>query len=197
MIEVRPATAGRYGDVEELFRTNGTTKGCWCMFFVVPNKEFSAGWGAGNHEKFGELVGAADPPAGLLAYRAGEPVGWCAIGPRSRYGRALRSKVLQGRATAEDDSVWLLPCFFVRRDARRSGVTRELIAGAVELARGSGASAVEAFPLASTEGRAPAGDAFIGTEAMFAACGFEEVSRPTPRRVLMRRPLSSPSSRRR
>jgi GNAT superfamily N-acetyltransferase len=179
-------TADRLGDLGELFGTNATTRGCWCMYFLVTQKEFGGGWGAVNRSHFEDFARDAGPPAGLLAYRDGEPVGWCAAGPRSRYPRALRSTVLKGRSLDEDDAVWLVPCFFIRRDARRSGVTRELLAAAVAQAREHSAAAIEGFPLATTENRHSVAEAFVGVEEVFAGCGFKAMARPTPKRVLMR-----------
>jgi GNAT superfamily N-acetyltransferase len=186
--EIHPLTSDRLDDLAELFGTNGTTRGCWCMFFLVTGREFTAGWGTGNRARFEEFAAGQDPPAGLLAYRDREPVGWCAMGPRSRYPRALRSPVRAGRDPSEDQDVWLVPCFFVRRGARRAGLTRALLAAAVAQAEESGATAIEGFPLAG-EGRHAAAEAYLGTEPVFATCGFRPLARPSPRRVVMRRPL--------
>jgi len=187
-LTVRPLTVDRLGDLESLFSTNKTTHGCYCMWFLGPVKECHAGWGAVNRDRFGALTEAADEPMGLLAYRGDETVGWCAAGPRSRYARMLRSPVLRNRDADEDERVWLVPCFFVRRDARRSGVTTTLLEAAVKLARKHRAPAIEGFPLAGDRRRS-AGEAFLGVEPLFAACGFTVVDRPSASRVLMRRPL--------
>jgi GNAT superfamily N-acetyltransferase len=183
-MEIRPLNADRRADAGELFDSNPTTRGCWCMWFLLTSKEAHSGWGDGNRRRFEQLATEANPPAGLLAYRDGKPVGWCAVGPRSRYTRALRSPILVGRDPDEDDAVWLVPCFFVRSGARRAGVTRDLLTSAVELARRHGATAIEGFPLA---GSGPhTSDRYLGTEPLFAACGFVAVARPSPRRVVMR-----------
>jgi GNAT superfamily N-acetyltransferase len=187
-MRIEPLTPDRFPDLADLFETNATTRGCWCAYFLITNREFSQGWGGGNRSRFEQLASAGAPPAGLLAYRDHQPVGWCAMGPRSRYPRAMRSLVLKGRDPDEDDRVWLVPCFFVRRTARRTGVTRALLAAAVESARRAGAPAIEGFPLAGERKRAP-GDAYLGLEPVFAACGFTPVARPTPARVVMRRNL--------
>jgi GNAT superfamily N-acetyltransferase len=186
-VQVEPVTASRLDDVAALFGATKTTTGCYCMWFVLPAKECSAGWGDGNRAKFAEMAAQA-PPIGLLAYRDGEPVGWCAAGPRSRYTRALRSPLLAGRATDEDDSVWLVPCFYVRRDARRAGITKALLEAATALARAHGARAIEGFPHAG-DARRSAGEAFVGVEPIFAACGFTATDRRTADRIVMRRPL--------
>src|SRR5262245_33745751 len=187
---IRPLTAARLGDLRTLFGASKTTNGCYCTWFLIPSKECSAGWNGGNQVTFEAMTGTAKQPMGLLAYQGRDPIGWCAAGPRSRYTRALRSNVLKGREPSEDTDVWLVPCFYVRRDARKSGVTRALLEAAVDLARSKGASAVEGFPLAG-DGRRSASEAFLGVEPLFAACGFTATSRPTAGRVIMRRELSS------
>lgn len=56
----------------------------------------------GNRELFRALVAGSDEPVGLLAYRDGEGVGWCAAGPRTRFARALGVPSFKGRDPAED-----------------------------------------------------------------------------------------------
>jgi hypothetical protein len=190
-MEVHPATTDRVGDVADLFGSNTTTRGCWCMCFRVPLREFHGGWRTGaNRVRFEERARTDDPPPGLLAYRDGTPVGWCALGPRSRYPRAIgpRAVVFRHRDPGEDDTVWLVPCFFVRVGARKGGTTQHLLTAAVALAETYGASAIEGWPLA---GPGPhKSDRYYGTEPLFAACGFAAVDRPTPGRVVMRRDLA-------
>jgi len=189
-MEIRPLSADRLGDLGDLFGTNAVTAGCYCMWFLVPVKECHAGWGEPNRRAFESFAAGADPPAGLLAYRDGEPVGWCALGPRSRYARMLRSRLLAGREPAEDDGVWLVPCLFVRRTARRQGITVALLQAAVGLARAAGITAVEGLPYADGARRSP-GDAFVGVAAMFRASGFTEVRPVSKVRVLMRHDLAA------
>jgi len=196
MVEIRAVDAGCRDAVAELFTANGTVAGCGCMFFVLPDKEFSAGWhNRANRDRLLTDI-AEEPPIALVAFDGGRAVGWLAAGPRQRYGRALRSPLLKSREAAEDGpvaslgdkstvSVWFLPCLFVRAGERRKGVAAELLAAAVEVARAHGAAAVEGFPYAGGEKRAT-GEAYIGTEAMFAAAGFTVRARPSAKRVVMR-----------
>jgi GNAT superfamily N-acetyltransferase len=136
------------------------------------------------------LAASSEVPYGVLAYAEGQPVGWCAAGPRSRYARALRSPILKTtRDPAEDDSVWLVPCFFTRVGHRRQGISAQLLDAAVEQARQHDAVAIEGFPLAG-DGPYERTDRYLGTEPLFAARGFRVVSRPSPRRVVMRLDLS-------
>jgi GNAT superfamily N-acetyltransferase len=185
MVEIRAVDAGSRDALAELFTANGTVAGCGCMYFVVDPQEFKAGWhsGANRARLLDDAAHAA--PIGLLAYSGGRAVGWCAAGPRSRYARAMRSPLVKERDPAADDSVWFLPCLFVRAGERRKGVAVRLLTAAVELARNHGAPAVEGFPLTGGAKRA-SGDAYLGTEAMFAAAGFSVVRRPTGNRTIMR-----------
>jgi hypothetical protein len=59
----------------------------------------------------------SDTTSGLIAYLEGEPVGWCAIEPRTSYVR-LRGKPLVWAGRAEDksdESVWAVTCFITLR----------------------------------------------------------------------------------
>jgi GNAT superfamily N-acetyltransferase len=188
-VTVHPVTSKRLEDLADLFGSNGTTRGCWCMYFIASRAEYSVGWGRGNRAQFEALAEASDEPMGLLAYRDGVPVGWCATGPRCRYERTIgpRTRILAGRDPAEDDQVWLVPCFFVRVGERGRGITSALLDEAVDLARSRGAPAIEGFPRAA--GQPPSPDDYVGREEWFAACGFASIARPTPKRVVMRREL--------
>ena len=105
------------------------------------------------------------------------------------YERTLgpRVRILAGRDRAEDDTVWLVPCFFVRVGERGHGVTRALLDAAVELASRHGAPAIEGFPRSA--GQPPSPDDYLGREETFAESGFRCIARPTPRRAVMRRDL--------
>ena len=187
-MEIHPLGPERHSDAADLFESNSTTRGCWCVWFLMPVREAQAGWGPGNRLKFEELAREDGPPAGLLAYQDGTPVGWCAMGPRSRYPQVAKSRLMSHRDPAVDADVWFVPCFFVRVGSRRAGITRQLLGAAIEHARESGARAVEGFPLA---GDGPhKSNRYLGTEPLFAACGFTPIARPSPQRVVMRRDLS-------
>jgi GNAT superfamily N-acetyltransferase len=189
-MDIHPVTPDRLDDLADLFVTGPATRGCWCMWFIAPAERVRAGWhDGGNRRDFEALAAGAGPPLGLIAYDGSLPVGWLATGPRSRYPRAIgpRARILRDRDPAEDDDVWLLPCFFVRVGHRRRGVTAALVAAAVDLAAAHDARAVEGFPIADDYPKAQ--DDFVGKQRRFAECGFACVARPSPRRVVMRRDL--------
>ena len=188
-VVIDPVTVDRLEDLADLFESHVATRGCWCMAFMGTYADFLDGWrGGGNRERFEERAAATDLPMGLLAYEDDRPVGWCSVGPRSRYERAIgpRAKILKGRDPREDDDVWLVTCFFIRVGFRAAGITYKLLEAATELARQHGAKAIEGFPLSSDT---PSADEFIGRERLFEACDYECVARPSPRRAVMRRDL--------
>jgi GNAT superfamily N-acetyltransferase len=157
------------------------------MAFCVTRGQFAVGWlNGGNQRRFKAMATDSPTPMGILASKDYEPVGWCACGPRSRYTTAIsgRSKIMASRPRAEDESVWLLPCLFVRVGHRGQGVSHALVRAAVELARREGAIAIEGWPLAGSERRSA--DAFVGRESVFEDQGFARVDRPSPQRVIMR-----------
>lgn len=184
-VETRPVAADEVADLADLFEHHRTTRKCWCMAFCVTGGRFALGWLTGGNRRGFEAL-AERGVMGVLASVAGRPVGWCACGPRSRYTGAVdgRSSLLRDRPRIEDDTVWLLPCFFVADHHRGTGITATLVRAAVELARGEGAVAIEGWPLARSVG--VSADAFLGREEVFAGIGFECVDRPTTQRALMR-----------
>ena len=192
MTTVRALGPDRIADLETLFGSDPIVNGCWCMWHIVRVADFHAAGRDGNRAKFEELLAESPEPLGLVAYEDGEPVGWCAAGPRSRFTRALATPTLRGRDREEDDAVWLVPCFFVKETARRRGVTSALLEAAVSMAKSAGATAIEGFPDAAGK-RVERGAR--GNEAAFASCGFVSVTRPSEARVIMRRALATRSSR--
>ena len=186
-IDVRPVGPADIDDLADLFERDRNTRHCWCTAFCTTGRQFAAGWfGGGNRRRFAALAAASEHPMGVLALLDGEPVGWCACGPRSRYTAAIsgRSRLLQTRPRQDDDQVWLIACLFVDARHRGRGISHSLIAAAVAQARRAGALAVEAWPLSSSATRAD--DLFLGREEAFQAQGFTCVDRPSPRRSIMR-----------
>jgi GNAT superfamily N-acetyltransferase len=184
-LEIHPLTRDRWDDLANLFDRPGDPKGCWCMFYRVRGREFERLWGAGARAAFREVVDQGPPP-GLLAYRDGTPVGWCAVAPREAYPRILRSRVV-GPLDAEEAGCWSVVCFYVLRSERRGGVAAALLDAAVAFATGHGATAVEGYPKDTAGDRKHANELFVGSMSMFAEAGFTEAGRRSPTRPIMRR----------
>jgi GNAT superfamily N-acetyltransferase len=75
-------------------------------------------------------------------------------------------------------------CFVIRAGFRKRGVSRALARAAVDFARERGARAIEGYPMVTK--KVILEELHVGTEGVCADAGFTEVSRPTPRRAVMR-----------
>jgi GNAT superfamily N-acetyltransferase len=185
-LEIHPLTPDRWDDLATLFDRPGDPRGCWCMYYRVRSREFAELWGTGARTAFRKVVGDGPPP-GLLAYRDGVPVGWCAVAPRDGLPRVLRSPVLR---PLDDAPAWAVTCFYVVRGERRGGVAAALLEAAVAFAAGHGATLVEGYPKDTGGARRSANELFMGSRSMFADAGFREAGRRSVTRPIMRRELS-------
>lgn len=184
-LDIKTLTAGSLDDLDTLFSCKADTNRCWCMWFMMPVKAFHANGAQMNQRAFRELLEHDPFPLGLIAYDKDEPIGWCAVGPRSRYARAIKTPSYEGRDPDEDDHVWLTPCFVVKKEARGQGVMQAMLKAACALATEHGAVAVEGFPFAAS-GNRESKVAQVGFESVFAKCGFSVSRKTTAKRVVMR-----------
>ncbi len=153
-------------------------------------REFKRRRGRGNRRAFRAVV-AAGPPPGVLAYADGEPVGWCAVAPRSAFARLATSRVM---APVDDAAVWSVVCFYVARGYRGRGLTVRLLREAVGLAHRLGARIVEGYPVDSRGQRTADVFVWTGLVGTFREAGFREVLRRSPARPIMRLPLRTAPS---
>ena len=184
-VEVVDCTPDRWPDVVAVFEGPGDPGRCWCQWFYRGDRVDRASAEA-NREALHAQVLSGSP--GVLGYLDGVPSGWCAVAPRPSYSRLARSRVLAGTPADElaDPAVWSVTCFVVRKEARRRGLSERLLAGAVDLARRSGAETVEGYPVDLAGGRAPAAGLYPGPLPVFLRAGFTEVHRGLTGRPVVR-----------
>jgi GNAT superfamily N-acetyltransferase len=191
-ISVVPANAASWEDLQTVFGTRGQASRCQCQRYKLRPRESFRSFPA--EERAHRLLQQTDcghpesgTTSGLVAYLDGEPVGWCAVEPRTAYEGLVRNNRVPWEGRTEDktdDSVWAVTCVFTRAGFRKRGISRALVRAAVDFARERGARAIEGYPM--TTKNAILEELHVGTEGVFANAGFEEVSRPTLRRVVMR-----------
>ncbi|WP_309128718.1 GNAT family N-acetyltransferase [Microbacterium sp.] len=189
-ITTERATISRWDDVQHSLSGGGDGRSCQCIWPVVSNKEWEATNVEQRREMLHDEIQAGSPP-GLVAYVDGEAAGWIRIGPRTVQTRILRTRAIIA-ATEEpldDDRVWSVTCFVVRREHRGKGLNAELLRAAVEYAQESGARLIEAYPVDTSEGMHRSNDLFHGTLSTFRAQGFRQVGTLTRGRVLVVREL--------
>lgn len=187
-----PANEASVADLDAIFGTTDAGH-CRCQRFKI------AGWiwRDSTHDErvamLREQTACGEPDAtttsGLVAYLDGEPVGWVAVEPRTAYPKLRNSRVpWPGRAEdKDDDTVWAVTCFVVRKGFRGRGLTYPLARATIDFARERGAKALEAYPMVAPPGKEITwGETHVGTRQVFEEAGFTEVTRPTVRRVVMR-----------
>lgn len=194
-ISVLPANEASCEDLQTVFGSRGEAARCQCQRYKLePREAFSSFPVAARAERLHRQTNCGNRQAGttsgLVAYLDREPVGWCAVEPRTAYAGLVRVYRVPWMGRAEDKSdrtVWAVTCLFTRAGFRRRGVSRALARAAVDFARARGARAIEAYPMITRAGQDIAwGELHVGSLSVFAAAGFTEVSRPTPRRAVMR-----------
>jgi GNAT superfamily N-acetyltransferase len=192
-VTVVPANEASWEDLRAIFGVRGYPAYCQCQRYKIGHYAWTEPTVAARMERLRQETRCGDPGArvtsGLVAYLDGEPVGWCAVEPRTAYPR-LQTMPIPWKGRDEDkadDGVWAVTCFVTRAGFRRRGVTRGLVRATVAFARERGARALEGYPIITEPGKEITwGEVSVGSRGIFADAGFTEVSHPTLRRVVMR-----------
>ena len=192
-ITVVPANKASWEDLQAILGTRGYAAACQCQRFKVGPHGWTSATRAERAAALREQTNCGRPrdqtTSGLIAYLDGEPVGWCAVEPRTVYPRLLRTRGWRKGRDEDplDDSVWAVTCFITRAGYRRRGVTYALARAAVGFAQERGAGALEGYPMITEPFKEITwGELHVGSHWAFADAGFREVSRPSLRRVVMR-----------
>lgn len=164
---------------------------CFCRFwhFEGTNNEWldrCANAPGENRDAFTRaLREASDEARGLVALEGERAIGWLKVAPAAAMKKAYDRRLYRGLPCFEGDraGVFVVGCALVDPGARKKGVARALVAGAVALAPGWGARALEAFPRVPSE---PVNDEelWTGPAGAFLANGFVAVSAFEPYPVL-------------
>lgn len=193
-ITVIPANEASWEDLQTVLGRGGTAPVCQCQRYkLAPREAFKSFPAEERAIRLREQTNAgqadAETTTGLVAYLGDEPVGWCAVEPRSAYHGLLRAyrTPWEGRnEDKSDDSVWAVTCVFVRAGFRKRGISYALAQAAVAHAGARGARALEAYPMRTEAGEITWDEIHVGAESIFAAAGMRTASRPGIRRVVMR-----------
>lgn len=140
--------------------------------------------GEANRRAMKKIVAARTPP-GLLAYDGQEPIGWISLGPRADFVRLANSRTL---APVDDQPVWSVICFFIRKDRRKQGLSGELLKAAAKFAKQNGARILEGYPHELKKDLPPV-FVWTGLISAFRKAGFDEALRRSASRPIMRLPL--------
>jgi GNAT superfamily N-acetyltransferase len=192
-LTIVPANEASWDDLAAIFGTADYPSRCHCQRFKVMGWIWRDSTQPQRTAMLRAQTACGDPNAattsGLVAYVDGEPAGWVAVEPRNAYPKLRTSRVpWSGRdEDKDDDVVWAVTCFAVRKGYRGRGLTYHLARATIDFARQRGARALEAYSMITEPGKEITwGELHVGARQVFADAGFVEVSHPTPRRVVMR-----------
>jgi GNAT superfamily N-acetyltransferase len=195
-VTVVPANEASWEDIQAVFGRRGAAATCQCQRYKLRPREAFAKFPVEERAHRLRMQTECGHPesettSGLIAFLDGEPVGWCAVEPRTAYEGLVRNNRVPWEGRDEDktdDSVWAVTCIFTRTGFRRRGISRALVRAAVDFARDRGARALEGYPMLTVPGQKITllEELNVGSRSVFAAAGFAQVSHPTKRRVVMR-----------
>lgn len=170
-IQTRPATD--FNDVKTMLgpKQRPDANVCWCLSYRIPSKENQALTGRARGERVEQLI-QEEGPIGVLAYDGDEVVGWAAVAPRADTTFARSRKIPH----VDDLDVWSVWCIRVRPGHRGKGISHNLLAGAVTLARDQGAPVVEGYPVDNRGEKVDQTMAYVGTRKLFERAGFTKVA---------------------
>ncbi|HOZ25931.1 MAG TPA: GNAT family N-acetyltransferase [Hyphomonadaceae bacterium] len=191
-LAIHPLTPDRWDDFVALFETDSICKMCWCVHHRMPAAVRREATSKSRKTAMAKIV-KNGPPPGLLAYKGDEAVGWLAIAPRPAtpdWNEGRKASAAELPEHGEDETVWGASCFFIRKDARGTGLSATLLDAGTAYAKKLGAKTVEACPMAHDEKRSTTG-MFVGPKRVFDRAGFETVLERKPGRPLMRLSLAS------
>jgi GNAT superfamily N-acetyltransferase len=175
--------------VERFFGPKGLVEHCFCQYFRLERKEYSACRSPARRDRLAELITTGER-VGILGSIDEVPVGWVGVGPRLGFPRLRTSRAAKLLPGDDPAGIWSIVCVYLAREQRHQGLLQVLINRAVQWARDEKADLIEAYP---EDDRDPATRidprSFRGRVTTFEACGFAVVEPRLQHRALIRKDL--------
>jgi GNAT superfamily N-acetyltransferase len=188
-LSFKELNASTWKDYELLMGEKGGCGGCWCMLFRLPYKQFQENKPDGNKAMMKQLAGESNQ-LGLIAFRNNEPAGWIAFAPREDYIKLDNSRSFK---RIDDKPVWSITCFFIKKEYRNQGLSRQLIKGAIDFAKnlpagkaGKKIKILEAYPAIPYNKKVPPPFLWVGILSAFTDNGFKVVQQKSKSRAMVR-----------
>lgn len=121
--DVVPANGASWEHLVEVFGVRGPAARCWCQRYKLARGEaFVSCPQEDLADRLRDQTDAGHPgserTSGLVAYAEGEPVGWCAVEPRTAYRGLVRNAGMAAWTGRDEDradpGVWAVTCVLVR-----------------------------------------------------------------------------------
>jgi len=190
-LTVEPVTIKNWNKFIMLFGEKGACGNCWCMYYRLSKADFQKGKAnEGNKKAIKEIIWEGKP-VGLVALLKDKPIAWCAFAPREDFIKLEKSRI---HKRIDNKDVWSIPCLFIDKYYRRSGVSVQLLKGAIKYAKGVGIKIIEAYPAIPTQDKIPDSFAWVGLYKSFERAGFKIVDRKSKNRPMVRYYLENDKS---
>ena len=185
-LEIRDLSPERLADFlvyfdREAFADNPQWASCYCQHLYVDHAQVN--WASrtaqDNRAAACERI-CSGRMHGLLAYRDGQPVGWCNAAPR------MLLDAFADEPDPDAERLGQITCFVVAKAHRRTGVATALLDTACDRLKRLGLAIAEAAPRTAPDSDA---HAYHGTLGMYLAAGFHVHRDEQDGTVLVRRAL--------
>jgi len=154
------------------------------MFWRLRRKDFHSFSAQERRAALRTWVRSGAEP-GLIAYRSGKPVAWCAMAPRTEYAALAASRKL--KPVGDIAGVWSITCYFIAHEHRRTGLMSALLDAAARHARRKGARLLEGYPVMAEALTGCQG--YTGLVPAYRKAGFRVVARPSRSMRVMQKAL--------
>ena len=178
-----PLTKENWDKFVRLFGAKGACGNCWCMYYRLKKSDYQQGKMNDGNKKAMKKIIWENKPAGILGLYGDKAIAWCAFAPREDFIKLENSRV---HKRIDDKPVWSIPCFFIDKNFRRSGVSVALLKGVIHYARDNGIKIIEAYPAIPTQEKLPDAFAWFGLLSSFERAGFKIADRTSKNRPMVR-----------
>ncbi|WP_405064299.1 GNAT family N-acetyltransferase [Kribbella sp. NBC_01505] len=162
-------------------RHNGVFGGCWCTYFQTMNSEKERTYEA-NRSLKQRLVEEGRAHAALV-FDGDEAVAWCEYGSPEELPNIYHRKQYDAELDLLPD--YRITCIFVDKRYRRTGLSKVVLQGALDLMSAAGGGIVEGYP--HDPGGKKKSVLYNGTRTMFEQAGFEFIRAKGIGNCVMRR----------
>jgi GNAT superfamily N-acetyltransferase len=185
-IEIRPVAAAELSNLLAFFEgaafaDNPRWASCFCQFLHVDHRHVD--WRRRTAEENRTAACArvmAGTMRGYLAFREGEPIGWCNAAPRTMLDAFL------DLPDENAGTIGQITCFVIAKAHRRTGVATALLAAACRGLAQHGMAIAEAMPIPSATTDA---EQHFGPLSMYLKAGFAVHRHDDDGKVWVRRSL--------
>ena len=155
----------------------------WLLVRDLPPPDRQRDRNGSREQGLKEKLVLADQSHAALVYDGSDVVGWCQFGPPAEIPGRMSAYRRLGLVQPD----WRIPCFFVDRDRRRSGVAAAALAGLLRIIASKGGGTVDGYPI-SVRGK-PYPSSFLpgSTETMFEKAGFRPIAHLGTKKLVMRK----------